>query len=121
MSKILIVEDSITEREFFRKVLATSGYDVVTVENGEKAVEKIKSEKFDLVLLDVVMPGKNGFQICRDIKKDEFSKDIPVILITSKGQESDKFWGMKQGADEYIVKPVTEDQLLGVVKRFVNA
>lgn len=121
MAKMLIVEDSITEREFFRKVLAAAGYDVVVAENGDKAIEKIKSEKFDLILLDVVMPGKNGFQICRDIKKDDFSKDIPVILITSKGQESDKFWGMKQGADEYIIKPVTEEQLLDVVKRFVNA
>jgi len=102
-------------------VLATVGYEVVVAENGEKAIEKIKSEKFDLILLDVVMPGKNGFQVCRDIKKDEFSKEIPVVLITSKGQESDKFWGMKQGADEYLVKPITEEQLLDVVKRFVNA
>ncbi|MCA1926820.1 MAG: response regulator [Calditerrivibrio sp.] len=120
MAKILVADDSITEREFIRKVLSNSGYDVTVVESGEKAIEKIKDEKFSCILLDVVMPGKNGFQICRDIKKDEFSKDIPVILITSKGQESDKFWGMKQGADEYLVKPVSEDQILEVVKRFVK-
>lgn len=118
--KILVADDSITEREFIRKVLVSAGYDVTAVENGEKALEKIKSERFNCILLDVVMPGKNGFQICREIKKDEFSKDIPVVLITSKDQESDKFWGLKQGADEYVVKPVTEEQILNVVKRFAK-
>ncbi|MCX8084392.1 MAG: response regulator [Calditerrivibrio sp.] len=120
MAKILIADDSITEREFIRKILINEGYEVVTVENGDKAMEKLKAEKFDCILLDVVMPGKNGFQICRDIKKDDFLKDTPVILITSKGQDSDKFWGMKQGADEYLVKPVTEEQILEIIKRFVK-
>ncbi len=120
MAKVLVADDSITEREFIRKTLVSEGFEVVTVEDGEKAIERLKTEKFDCILLDVVMPGKNGFQICRDIKKDEFSKNIPVILITSKGQDSDKFWGMKQGADDYLVKPVTEDQILASVKKFVK-
>jgi len=120
MAKILVADDSITEREFIRKCLISEGYEVVTVEDGEKALERLKNEKFDCILLDVVMPGKNGFQICRDIKKDEFSKNIPVILITSKGQDSDKFWGMKQGADEYLVKPVKEEQIVSVVRKFLK-
>jgi len=120
MAKILVADDSITEREFIRKILVGEGHEVVTVEDGDKAIEKLRADKFDCILLDVVMPGKNGFQICRDIKKDGFTKNIPVILITSKGQDSDKFWGMKQGADDYLVKPVSEEQIISAIKKFLK-
>jgi len=120
MYKILVVDDSITEREMMKKSLEEEGYSVTGAKDGEEALEILKKEKFDCILLDVIMPKKNGFQVCREIKKDEFTKDIPVILVTSKGQESDMFWGKKQGADDYIVKPFKMEELISVVKRFVK-
>jgi twitching motility two-component system response regulator PilH len=85
---------------------------VVTAESGEEAIIKAKQEKPDLIIMDVVMPGLNGFQATRAISKDEETKDIPVIMCTTKGQETDKVWGMRQGAKDYIVKPVNQDELL---------
>jgi twitching motility two-component system response regulator PilH len=120
MYKILVVDDSITEREMMKKSLEEEGYSVTGAKDGEEALEILKKEKFDCILLDVIMPKKNGFQVCREIKKDEFTKDIPVILVTSKGQESDMFWGKKQGADDYIVKPFKMEELISAVKRFVK-
>jgi twitching motility two-component system response regulator PilH len=120
MYKILVVDDSITEREMMKKSLEEEGYSVTAAKDGEEALEILKKEKFDCILLDVIMPKKNGFQVCREIKKDEFTKDIPVILVTSKGQESDMFWGKKQGADDYIVKPFKMEELISAVKRFVK-
>jgi twitching motility two-component system response regulator PilH len=79
----------------------------------------VKSEKIDLIILDVVMPKKNGFQVCRDIKSNDQYKNIPVIMVTSKDQESDKFWGMKQGADEYLIKPFKPEDLLKAVKKYI--
>ncbi|MGA1847507.1 response regulator transcription factor [Deferribacter abyssi] len=119
MKKILIAEDSATEREIMKKALEAEGFIVVPVEDGNKAIEEVKKNNYDLVILDVIMPGKNGYQVCREIKKDELIKDIPVIIVTSKGQESDKFWGKKQGADEYIVKPFNIDEFIKTVKRFL--
>jgi twitching motility two-component system response regulator PilH len=120
MAKILVVDDSITEREVMKNGLEDEGYSVTIAKDGEEALEILKKEKFDCILLDVIMPKINGFQVCREIKKDEFTKDIPVILVTSKGQESDMFWGKKQGADDYIVKPFKIDDLVKIVKRFVK-
>ena len=87
--------------------------------DGEAAEAKAKSEKFDLIILDVIMPKKNGFQVCREIKTYEQTKNIPIIMVTSKDQESDKFWGMKQGADEYLTKPFKSEDLLKTVKKYV--
>jgi twitching motility two-component system response regulator PilH len=87
--------------------------------DGEAAEEKLKVEKVDLIILDVIMPKKNGFQVCRDIKTNEQLKNIPVIMVTSKDQESDKFWGMKQGADEYLTKPFKAEDLLKAVKKYI--
>ena len=91
----------------------------MTVMDGEAAEEKVKSEKIDLIILDVIMPKKNGFQVCRDIKTNDQFKNIPVIMVTSKDQESDKFWGMKQGADEYLTKPFKPEDLLKAVKKYI--
>jgi len=91
----------------------------VTAMDGEAAEEKVKSEKIDLIILDVIMPKKNGFQVCRDIKSNDLYKNIPVIMVTSKDQASDKFWGMKQGADEYLTKPFTPEDLLKAVKKYL--
>jgi twitching motility two-component system response regulator PilH len=110
--KILIVDDSPTERHVLNDMLTKAGYEVVTSDNGEDAILKAKSVKPDLILMDVVMPGLNGFQATRAISRDPETRTIPIILCTSKSQETDKIWGMRQGARDYIVKPVNRDELL---------
>jgi twitching motility two-component system response regulator PilH len=110
--KILIVDDSPTERHVLNDLLTKSGYEVVASDNGEDAILKAKSLKPDLILMDVVMPGLNGFQATRAISRDPETRAIPIILCTSKSQETDKIWGMRQGARDYIVKPVNRDELL---------
>ncbi len=110
--KILIVDDSPTERHVLNDMLTKSGYEVVASDNGEDAILKAKSVKPDLILMDVVMPGLNGFQATRAISRDPDTRAIPIILCTSKSQETDKIWGMRQGARDYIVKPVNRDELL---------
>ncbi len=113
--KILIVDDSPTERFFLADLLSKQGYAVVTAENGEEALSKVKSEKPSLVVMDVVMPGTSGFQATRAIARDPATQSIPVILCTSKGAESDRIWGLRQGAKEYVVKPVDPDELLAKI------
>ena len=115
IKKILLVDDSATERHSINEVLVKGGYQVVMAEDGEKAVAKAKSDKPDLVLMDVVMPGMNGFQACKAITGDEATKHIPVILCTTKNQETDKVWGMRQGAKDYITKPVNAQELLSKI------
>jgi twitching motility two-component system response regulator PilH len=112
IKNVLVVDDSPTDRQFLSDLLSKSGYQVTTAENAEQAIAKAKSEKPDLVLMDVVMPGQNGFQATRALTKDEATKHIPVIICTSKGQDTDKTWGMKQGAKDYVVKPVVAAELL---------
>lgn len=108
----MVVDDSPTERHFLSEILTKQGYQVVMAESGEEALIKAKQLKPDLILMDVVMPGLNGFQATRAITKEAETKDIPVIMCTSKGQETDKVWGMRQGARDYVVKPVNIDELL---------
>jgi twitching motility two-component system response regulator PilH len=110
--KILIVDDSPTERHVLNDMLTKSGFEVVASDNGEDAIQKAKSLRPDLILMDVVMPGLNGFQATRAISRDPDTRAIPIILCTSKSQETDKIWGMRQGARDYIVKPVNRDELL---------
>jgi twitching motility two-component system response regulator PilH len=110
--KILVVDDSPTERFFLSDLLSQKGYQVITAENGEAGIEKAKNERPDLVIMDVVMPGLNGYQATRTLTRDEATKNIPVIVCTSKGQETDKIWGLRQGAMDYLVKPVDPDILL---------
>jgi len=119
MAKILIADDSLSELQILQQALQPTGHAITTVMDGEAADAKVRSEKFDLIILDVIMPKKNGFQVCRDIKSNEKLKNIPVIMVTSKDQESDKFWGMKQGADEYLTKPFKPEDLLKAVKKYI--
>lgn len=112
INKIMVVDDSPTERFFLGGLLSKQGYQVITAESGEEAIAKAKQEKPDLIIMDVVMPGLNGFQATRAITKDDETKNIPVIMCTTKGQETDMVWGMRQGAKDYIVKPVNQDDLL---------
>lgn len=112
ITKVLVVDDSPTERHFLSEILTKQGYQVIMAESGEEAMEKAKSQKPDLILMDVVMPGLNGFQATRAISRDDETKHIPIIMCTSKGQETDKVWGMRQGARDYLVKPINQDELL---------
>jgi len=112
IKKIMVVDDSPTERAFMEGMLKKRGYEVVLVDSGETAIERSKADQPDLILMDVVMPGLNGFQATRAISRDPATRAIPIILCTSKSQETDKIWGMRQGARDYIVKPVNRDELL---------
>jgi twitching motility two-component system response regulator PilH len=115
IQKILIVDDSPTERYFLTDILVKNGFSVSTAENGEDAMLKIKADKPQLILMDVVMPGQNGFQVTRAISRDPETQDVPIIICTSKGQETDRIWGMRQGAKDYIVKPVDPQELLAKI------
>ena len=116
VKKILVVDDSPTERTFLEGILAKAGYSVVFATSGEDGVAKAKSDQPDLILMDVVMPGLNGFQATRAITRDEATKHIPVFICTTKDQETDRIWGMRQGAKDYLVKPVNAAELLTKVK-----
>jgi CheY-like chemotaxis protein len=118
MSKILVVDDSYAELQVIEGVLKGANHTVVS--NTEKLEDKVVGEKPDLIVMDVVMPGRNGFQACRDLKNDDRTKNIPIILCTSKGNESDKFWGQQQGANAHVVKPFKGDELLAAVKRVLG-
>ena len=113
--KILIVDDSATERHMLNDLLTKAGFDVVASDNGEDAIVKAKAVKPDLILMDVVMPGLNGFQATRAISRDPETQSIPVIMCTSKSQETDKIWGLRQGARDYVVKPVDREELLSKI------
>ncbi len=113
--KILIVDDSLSQRVVLSAILAEQGYEIVTANDGEEAVVKAKSEMPDLIVMDVVMPKLNGFQATRAITTDETTWHIPIILLTSKDMESDRVWGMRQGATAFLHKPVDPDALLAMV------
>jgi len=114
--KILLVDDSKTELHYLSELLLKRGFAVRTAENGEEALRRLGEEKPDLILMDVVMPGQNGFQLTRTITRDERFADVPVILCTSKNQETDKVWGMRQGARDYVIKPVKAEELMAKIK-----
>jgi twitching motility two-component system response regulator PilH len=115
IQKVLVVDDSPTERYFLTDILIKNGYSVSTAENGEEALLKIKADKPHLILMDVVMPGQNGFQVTRSIARDPATENVPIIICTSKGQETDRIWGLRQGARDYIVKPVDPQELLAKI------
>ena len=115
IKRILIVDDSPTERHVLNDMLTKAGYEVVASDNGEDAILKAKTVKPDLILMDVVMPGLNGFQATRAISRDPSTRTVPIILCTSKSQETDKIWGMRQGARDYVMKPVNKDELLAKI------
>ncbi len=120
MSKILIVDDSPTEIHVLSTILESNGYEVVTAESGESGVSVAKEELPDLVLMDVVMPGLNGFQATRQLKKDPATSHIPVVIVTTKDQETDKIWGMRQGAKDYLTKPVDEGNLINTIQAILG-
>ena len=115
IKNILVVDDSPTDRQYLSDLLAKNGFSVATAQSAEEALAKVKTQRPDLVLMDVVMPGQSGFQATRTLTKDEATKDIPVILCTTKSQETDRIWGMRQGAKDYITKPVSGPDLLAKI------
>ncbi len=112
---ILVVDDSPTDRQYLTDMLVKSGYQVTGADSAEDAMAKAKQLKPDLVLMDVVMPGQNGFQATRSLTRDDATKHIPVIICSSKGQETDKVWGLRQGAKDYVVKPIGQADLLAKI------
>jgi twitching motility two-component system response regulator PilH len=118
IQKILLVDDSKTELHHLSDVLGKRGYQVRTAENGDEALRRLTEDKPDLILMDVVMPGQNGFQLTRTITRDPRWSSVPVIMCTSKNQETDKVWGMRQGARDYIVKPVSAEELVSKIRAF---
>ena len=116
IKNVMVVDDSPTEVHLLREMLAKNGFSVSVVNSGEEAIVRSKAEKPDLILMDVVMPGMSGFEATRAITRDAVTSSIPVIICTTKGQETDKAWGLRQGAKDYIVKPVTEKLLMEKIK-----
>lgn len=111
MARILVVDDSPTETEAFRQILEKNGHEVLNAINGADGVALAHQEKPDLILMDIVMPGLNGFQATRQLTRSQETKHIPVVIVTTKDQETDRVWGKRQGASGYLVKPVTEQRL----------
>ncbi len=118
IQNILLVDDSKTELHHLSELLTKRGFTVRTAENGEEAMRRLVEFKPDLILMDVVMPGQNGFQLTRAITRDPRFVNIPVIMCTSKNQETDKVWGIRQGANDYIVKPVDAEELMTKIRAF---
>lgn len=114
--KILVVDDSKTELMFLTDLLVKNGFAVKTAENAEDAFRRLAEEKPELILMDVVMPGQNGFQLTRAISRDPQYSGIPIMMCTSKNQETDRVWGMRQGASDYITKPVDAEELMAKIK-----
>ena len=116
IQKILIVDDSKTELMFLTDLLVNNGFIVKTAENAEDAFRRLAEDKPELILMDVVMPGKNGFQLTRALARDPLYSDIPIMLCSSKNQETDRLWGIRQGARDYITKPVNASDLMDKIK-----
>ena len=115
MALVLIVDDSPTEVHMLRQYLENHGFDTEAAEDGSEGVSKARKLRPDLVLMDIVMPGMNGFQATRELSRDPDTAAIPVVMVTTKGDETDRIWGMRQGAVEYLVKPVTDKELVAKI------
>ena len=120
MTHILIIDDSPTEVHVFKQMLMNNDIEVSVARNGEEGIEKAIAIKPDCILMDVVMPGKNGFQATRDLSRNPATSSIPVIIITTKDQETDRIWGMRQGAKDYIVKPANERDLIERINKVMG-
>ncbi|MEI8303499.1 MAG: response regulator [Burkholderiales bacterium] len=118
--KILIIDDSPTQRQFLSELLLGRGYAVITADNGADGLVRARAERPDLILMDVVMPGASGFRATRDLSRDPETSDIPVVVCSTKAEPTDRIWALRQGARDYLVKPVQPDELLACVAGLVN-
>jgi twitching motility two-component system response regulator PilH len=116
---ILVVDDSPTDLRMVTSLLQSKGYMVITAGDGEEALEKASRERPHLMVLDIILPKKNGFQVCRQLKTSPDTKGIKILMLTSKVQDSDRYWGLKQGADDYISKPFDDEELLKSVDQLI--
>ncbi|MEN8108092.1 MAG: response regulator [Pseudomonadota bacterium] len=121
MPQIMIIDDSPTDTYVLKKILEKNGYQIVTAENGDEGIEAARREKPALILMDVVMPGLNGFQATRELTSNPETASIPVIIVTRKNQKVDRVWGMRQGARDFLTKPVNESALMSLVKDALSA
>ena len=120
MSTALVVEDCLTDRKTLTIYLTKFGFNVLTAENGEEARAKLSDSKPDIIILDVILPDRSGFELCREFKSDPEMNGIPIIFFSNKGTELDKFWGLKQGAAAYIVKPLIPEEFGGVIQQLIK-
>jgi chemotaxis family two-component system response regulator PixH len=121
MSTALIVDDCLTDMQVLSRCLQQGGLNVLTANSGEEALAKLSSQKPDVIVLDIVLPDASGFDVCREIKGTVETRNIPVIMCSTKGGEMDKFWGMKQGADAYLAKPVDQEEFVRTVKGLIKS
>ncbi len=121
MVTALVVEDSLTDKQIITSFLQLNGINFLTAKNAEEAFEQVKNHQFDLIILDVVLPDRSGFEICRDLKSEVGTRKIPVVICSTKGTEMDKFWGMKQGADAYLPKPLDQQEFVQTIKQLVES
>jgi len=117
MASILIIDDSPTEIHVLKTMLEKNGYTAFTASSGEEGIASAKAEKPDLILMDVVMPGMNGFQATRALTRDAETSGIPIIIVTTKDQETDRVWGLRQGAKDYVTKPAEEKDLISKINQ----
>jgi DNA-binding response OmpR family regulator len=120
MAKVMVVDDAYSELKLMESILRGAGHQVVTLIDGDALEDKVTTERPDVLLLDIVMPKRNGFELLRSLKRDERTRALPIVLVSSKNQESDRVWGRRQGADDFLAKPFTSDQLLTTVGRFAR-
>jgi two-component system, chemotaxis family, response regulator PixH len=121
MTTILIIEDTMSQIEIIRATLQKGGYETVAVMSSEDAKNQIQTKQPDAIVMDVVLPGLSGFELCRELKENPQTNHIPIVLCSTKDSEMDKFWGMKQGASSYLTKPIDADALLRAVQTMVKA
>jgi two-component system, chemotaxis family, response regulator PixH len=120
MSTALIVDDSMTEMAIISNYLETLGINVLTAKSGEEALQKLGSSQPDIIILDVVLPGCSGFELCRTLKSESKTSGIPIVMCSTKGSDMDKFWGMKQGADAYVPKPIDKAEFTRTVNELIK-
>ena len=120
MAQVLIIDDSPTELHQLSSILKKHGHTVLTADNGADGIALCREERPSAVLMDIIMPGLNGFQATRQLSKDPLTQNIPVVIVTTKGQDSDRTWGIRQGAMEYLTKPVNEHKLISVLDKILQ-
>lgn len=121
MGTALVIEDSLTEREIIIQYLKLAGIVVATAKSGEEALEQLQKSLPDLIVLDVVLPGRSGFEICRQLKASDKTNKIPIVMCSTKDSEMDKFWGKKQGADAYIPKPIDQALFISTIEKLIQS
>ncbi|KAM3095306.1 response regulator transcription factor [Phormidesmis sp. 146-12] len=121
MSTVLVVEDSLTDMQIFIHCLQQGGINVLVAQSGEEAIAAVNRQRPDVVVLDVVLPGCSGFEVCRELKSKADTSNIPIVICSTKGGEMDRFWGMKQGADAYLAKPIDQEEFVRTVKQMIKS